>query len=103
MPRKKGKLPPLKESNVVLRSVGFAEGVTDVVIATESPVRRYDEERGYVISEVLLMEGVILRANQAQIPIVDSHDDSTVRNIFGSIRGLQVVGGELHGSPVIRQ
>ncbi len=99
MPRKKGKLPPLKESNVVLRSVGFAEGVTDVVIATESPVRRYDEERGYVISEVLLMEGVILRANQAQIPIVDSHDDSTVRNIFGSIRGLQVVGGELHGSP----
>ena len=101
MPRKRGKLPPVKKpaGQMVLRSVGYASGVSDVVIATETPVRRYDEERGYVINEVLLMEGVVLRANQSQIPIVDSHDDSTVRNIFGSIRGLQVIDGELHGSP----
>ena len=101
MPRKRGKLPPVKKpaGHMVLRSVGYASGVSDVVIATETPVRRYDEERGYVINEVLLMEGVVLRANQSQIPIVDSHDDSTVRNIFGSIRGLQVIDGELHGSP----
>jgi len=97
--RKKGKLPPVKTSNVVLRSVGFTADVSDVVIATETPVRRYDDERGCVISEVLLMEGVVLRANQNQIPIVDSHDDTTVRNIFGSIRGLQVIDGELHGKP----
>ena len=101
MPRKRGKLPPVKKpaGQMVLRSVGYASGVSDVVIATETPVRRYDEERGYVINEVLLMEGVVLRANQSQIPIVDSHDDSTVRNIFGSIRGLQVIDGELHGQP----
>lgn len=101
MPRKRGKLPPVKKpaGHMVLRSVGYASGVSDVVIATETPVRRYDEDRGYVINEVLLMEGVVLRANQSQIPIVDSHDDSTVRNIFGSIRGLQVIDGELHGSP----
>jgi hypothetical protein len=101
VPAKKGKLPPVKKpaGQMVLRSVGYASGVSDVVIATETPVRRYDEERGYVINEVLLMEGVVLRANQSQIPIVDSHDDSTVRNIFGSIRGLQVIDGELHGSP----
>jgi len=101
MPRKRGKLPPVKKpaGQMVLRSVGYASGVSDVVIATETPVRRYDEERGYVINEVLLMEGVVLRANQSQIPIVDSHDDSTVRNIFGSIRGLQVIDGELHGAP----
>lgn len=101
MPRKRGKLPPVKKpaGHMVLRSVGYASGVSDVVIATETPVRRYDEERGYIINEVLLMEGVVLRANQSQIPIVDSHDDSTVRNIFGSIRGLQVIDGELHGSP----
>lgn len=98
MTRKKGKLPPVK-SPMVLRAVGYSSGVSDVVIATENPVRRYDEERGYVINEVLLMEGVVLRANQSQIPIVDSHDDTTVRNIFGSIRGLQVVDGELHGQP----
>jgi hypothetical protein len=100
MSRKKGKLPPIKSALLVLRSVGVTNGVTDVVIATETPVRRYDEERGYVINEVLLMEGVILRTNQQQMPIVDSHDDSTVRNILGSIRGLQVVNGELHGQPI---
>jgi hypothetical protein len=100
MSRKKGKLPPIKNASLVLRSVGVTNGVTDVVIATETPVRRYDEERGYVINEVLLMEGVILRTNQQQMPIVDSHDDSTVRNILGSIRGLQVVNGELHGQPI---
>lgn len=100
MSRKKGKLPPIKNASLVLRSVGVTSGVTDVVIATEAPVRRYDEERGYVINEVLLMEGVVLRTNQQQMPIVDSHDDSTVRNILGSIRGLQVVNGELHGQPI---
>ena len=99
MSRKKGKLPPVKAKAVVLRSVGYSSDVSDVVIATETPVRRYDDERGCVISEVLLMEGVVLRANQNQIPIVDSHDDTTVRNIFGSIRGLQVIDGELHGKP----
>jgi hypothetical protein len=100
MPRKKGTLPPLKASSLVMRSVGVSSGVTDVVIATETPVRRYDEERGYVINEVLLMDGVVLRTNQQQMPIVDSHDDTTVRNILGSIRGLQVINGELHGKPV---
>lgn len=101
MSRKKGKLPPIKKNaSIVLRSVGVSSGVTDVVIATETPVRRYDEDRGYVVNEVLLMEGVVLRTNQQQMPIVDSHDDSTVRNILGSIRGLQVVNGELHGQPI---
>lgn len=99
MPRKKGKLPPVQHEQIVLRSVGFSSGVTDVVIATENPVQRYDEQRGYVVNEVLLMEGIVLRANQSQIPIVDSHDDQTVRNIFGSIRQLQVKDGELHGTP----
>ena len=100
MPRKKGKLPPIKEAAIVLRAIVMQSGVTDVVVATEQPVRRYDEERGYVINEVLLMEGVVLRTNQQQMPIVDSHDDSTVRNILGSIRGLKVINGELHGEPV---
>jgi hypothetical protein len=99
MSRKKGKLPPIKTPSIVMRSVGISSGVSDVVIATETPVRRYDEERGYVINEVLLMDGVVLRANQSQIPIVDSHDDRSVRNIFGSIRQMQVIDGELHGVP----
>lgn len=100
MPRKKGKLPPLKTDNLILRSINATGSVTDVVVASENPVRRYDEERGYVINEVLLMDGVVLRTNQQQMPIVDSHDDSTVRNILGSIRELKVIDGELHGTPV---
>lgn len=100
MPRKKGKLPPIKEAAIVLRAIVMQSGVSDVVVATETAVRRYDDERGYVINEVLLMDGVVLRTNQQQMPIVDSHDDSTVRNILGSIRGLKVIDGELHGEPV---
>jgi len=100
MPRKKGTLPPQRLASVVMRQVGYSQGVTDVVVATETPVRRYDEDRGYVINEVLLMDGVVLRSGMQQMPIVDSHDDKTVRNILGSIRGLQVINGELHGQPV---
>jgi len=100
MPRKKGTLPPIKEAAIVLRAIVSQSGVSDVVVATEAVVRRYDEERGYVINEVLLMDGVVLRTNQQQMPIVDSHDDSTVRNILGSIRSLKVINGELHGEPV---
>lgn len=99
MPRKKGTLPPIGDRPVVLRSISTTSGVNDIVIATENPVRRYDEDKGYVVNEVLLMEGVVLRANQSQIPIVDSHADNTVRNIFGSVRDLQVIDGELHGTP----
>jgi hypothetical protein len=100
--RKKGKLPPIKSAELVLRAVMMPSGIKDVVVATETPVRRYDEERGYVINEVLLMEGVVLRTNQQQMPIVDSHDESTVRNILGSIRSLQVINGELHHSTSTR-
>lgn len=100
MPRKKGKLPPVNSDSLVMRAIGMSSGVSDVVVATETPVRRYDEARGYVVNEVLLMDGVVLRTGQQQLPIVDSHDDTTVRNILGSIRGLRVVDGELHGEPV---
>lgn len=103
MPRKKGKLPSVpapKRDSLVLRNVSVSGGVTDVVVATENPVRRFDEERGYVVNEVLLMDGIVLRSTDARMPIVDSHDDTTVRNILGSIRNLTVTNGELHGQPV---
>ena len=71
------------------------------VIATETPIERYDDSRGCVIREVLLMEGCRFRGGRDQVPIVDSHDDSTVRNIFGSIRGMKInrATGELFGQP----
>lgn len=72
------------------------------VIATENPVQRFDDESGQVVSEVLLMDGVEFRGGRSQIPIVDSHDDTTVRNILGSIQRLAVdqSTGELYGVPV---
>jgi hypothetical protein len=72
------------------------------VVATENPVQRWDEETNQVVNEVLLMDGMELRAGRDQMPIVDSHDDTTVRNILGSIQRLQVDRGtgELYGVPV---
>ena len=70
------------------------------VVATENPIPRWDEETKQVVSEVLLMDGIEWRGGRNQIPIVDSHNDKTVRNIFGSIQGLQTEGAELFGKPV---
>lgn len=101
MSNKKGKLPPVKTSKLVMRAVisDATRGVA--VVATETPVLRFDKERGYVVREVLLMEGCRFRGGRNQIPIVDSHDDTTVRNIFGSIQRLQIdrTTGELYGNP----
>lgn len=101
MPRKKGKLPPLKTSNLVMRVVDTSKP-SRAVIATENPVKRWDEESKQVVSEVLLMDGVEFRGGRDQIPIVDSHDDTTVRNILGSIQRIQVDfgNGEMYGVPM---
>lgn len=101
MANKKGKLRPLKSDSLVLRMIDVV-APSRAVIATENPVDRFDDESGQVVSEVLLMEGVEFRGGRSQIPIVDSHDDTTVRNILGSIQRLAVdhTTGELYGVPV---
>jgi hypothetical protein len=68
------------------------------VIATETPVMVYDQERGW-IKQVLLMDGVRFRNDKKQLPIVDSHNDKTVRNVFGSIRNIVIEGEEMLGLP----
>ena len=69
------------------------------VIATETPVMIYDEIRRQWIQQVLLMDGVQFRNERRQLPIVDSHNDKTVRNVFGSIRGIAIEGDQLVGLP----
>lgn len=66
------------------------------VIATETPVDIYDPQRGH-LKQVLLMDGVRFRNRRRQLPIVDSHDDKTVRNVFGSIRNIAIEDGQLVG------
>lgn len=69
----------------------------EVIVATENPVERYDYERGIVVREVLDMDGLEYRGNRNQLPIVDSHDRSTVANVLGSVRNLRIEGDELVG------
>jgi hypothetical protein len=102
---RKGKLPPASKPDALVMRFAAIRGEAPadagsgipIVIATENPVRRYDDQRGYVVSEVLTMAGLSLRAGRSQIPIVDSHDDTTVRNILGSVRNLRIEGDELVG------
>ena len=69
----------------------------EVVIATETPVERYDDNANIVYDEILSMDGVQFRGHRFRLPIVDSHDRSTTRNVFGSVRDIHVKGTELVG------
>lgn len=91
-------------NQMILRMVTMrAETINDesksveVVIASETPVERWDESRGDVFHEILSMDGVQFRNEKRQLPIVDSHDRSTVRNVLGSVRNLRIEGNELVG------
>lgn len=95
-------------SKVVMRFVEvrqdtFTDEGVDVVVATDNPVSRMDWSRGQVISEILDMGGVEFRTERNQLPIVDSHNPSTVRNVLGSVRDLRVVKGELVGRAMFAQ
>jgi hypothetical protein len=97
---KKGKLPIFNGPKVE-RAIAVASP-SRAVIATENPIQRWDENTNQVVNEVLLMDGIVWRGGRDQIPIVDSHNDKTVRNIFGSIQHMKIdeTNGELYGVPV---
>lgn len=88
---------------VEVRADTFTDEGVDVVIATDNPVQRMDWSKGVVINEVLDMEGVEFRSERNQLPIVDSHNPSTVRNVLGSVRDIRVVKGELVGRAMFAQ
>ena len=95
------------ESRMIQRAVIVREGTADekgksftAVIASENPVERWDETRQEVVKEILLTSGLEFRDGRNQLPIVDSHDRSTTRNVLGSIRGIQVMGDEVVGVPM---
>lgn len=106
---KKGKLKPdrldvVPQHKLVMRfldikreTINTEQRSVEVVIATENPVERYDEERGIVLHEILEMDGIELRGGRNQLPIVDSHDRSTVGNVLGSVRNLRIDGDALLG------
>ena len=89
---------------VTMRESSFSSNkkrpTVDIVIASDSPVERWDEDRDEMVKEILLMDGVEFRSDLKQLPIVDSHDRSTVRNILGSVRDIKVENGQLVGRAV---
>ena len=66
------------------------------VIATENKVLVMDWARFEVIEEVLLMSGCRIPAG-GQVPMLDTHDMTTVQKQYGSTRELRVEGAELLG------
>lgn len=91
---------PSPDDQWVYRSAGMVGGVDeesrtiDLVLATETPVRTYDQERLQVVDEVLHMDGADL---PGQLPMLDSHNRETTRAVIGSIRDLRVEGSRLLG------
>lgn len=103
MPKlQKYRAPRIDGLPVVYRAAGMdpAGAVDDdqrsfpIILASETPVRVYDYERGDIVDEVIEMAGVEL---PRQIPLLDTHDRSSVQHVLGSIRELRVDGQHLFG------
>ena len=77
-----GRPASLDEAN---RSVEF-------IGATEEPTMVMDWERWELVREVLAMSGCRYPAS-GQVPLLDTHDASSIEKMLGSYRGCQVVKG----------
>ncbi len=65
-----------------------------VALADESPVARNVD--GHTVNEFLLVYGCEFRGGKDRIPLLRG-DDSTVRNVVGSVTGLRPSDGKLWG------
>lgn len=89
----------LRNFSLRAETLNLDERSVEATIATEAPVVVLDMARFEPIQEVLLMNGVRLPANR-QVPMLDSHDRSTVKKILGSCRDLRIENGQLIGRNV---
>lgn len=64
------------------------------VMATETPCPMPDWRLGEMVDEILLMDGARFAD---QVPLLDSHDDSSILHQVGSTRSLRVEGQTLVG------
>lgn len=67
----------------------------EIVLASETPARVYDYDRG-VINEILLMTGCQMPANN-QLVMLDAHSRYETANIIGSARELKIKPPEMIG------
>ncbi|MHB1051337.1 MAG: phage major capsid protein [Bacteroidota bacterium] len=64
------------------------------VAATENPVLVPDYERWEMVNEVLLMDGLSLPENRAQVPFLDTHNRWSVGAVLGSARDWKKENGQ---------
>lgn len=90
----------LRSAAIAIPAAGVKQRSKTVVLATEQPVQRWDDSRYTVVSEVLLLSGIQFRNDRKALPLVDSGDVSSVRNIIGSVRNIRIDRGQLLGDVV---
>lgn len=107
MPPNKKKQPqknkPTLQMELMTRAYQIQPGTLDekersveAVIATEAPAIVLDRKRFEVIAEVLLMTGCRM-PESGQLPLVDTHDHTTVKKQLGSTRNLRIEGDKFIG------
>ncbi|WP_273523933.1 prohead protease/major capsid protein fusion protein [Mailhella massiliensis] len=77
-------------------SLNEAERSVEFTAATEQPVSVWDWEKWDVVPEVLRMDGVQLPAS-GQVPLLDTHDGTSVQNVLGSFGAFRTEEGQLIG------
>lgn len=105
---RKGKLPrtTADERNLLVRQVEMEDEASEedrsvpVTLATETAVLALDIERWEMVDEVLLSDGI---KHGKQMPLVDSHNRFSVRDILGSIRELSNDNGKFRGRAYFSQ
>jgi hypothetical protein len=63
-------------------------------IATEQPIEVYDFYEGQTVKEILLLSGLSWPDN-GRVPLCDSHQRYSTKNVLGSCRNIRVESGEL--------
>lgn len=89
----------VRNYQVRLETLNEKERSVEAVLSTEDKVLVLDLAGWRIVEEILLMDGLKLPAT-GQVPMLDSHDRTTVQKQLGSIRDFQVQGKRLIGKKV---
>lgn len=65
--------------------------------ATEEKVNVWDWDQWKIVPEVLRMDGVQI-PDSGQVPLLDTHDGTSVQNVLGSFGSFRTEGGQLIGT-----
>lgn len=73
-----------------------ADDSVEFTLSTEQPALIFDFDRWCLVNEIIMSDGVIIPDNK-QIPLIDSHDRGTVKNILGSVRDFKIEDDKVIG------